>query len=98
VLAQGDSVYHILNQPITVVLPMDLQLVTIGLAWSKAFVGWSLSDVQDFRSRLLTVYDSNKELRGMVSEVVAVESFYELVGKLRPVTQRIIELCRVNKA
>lgn len=86
-LATGEKVLHFFNQPLGVVVPINVQLVGWGLLWMGAWDGTNIAG-------LVTAYTSDPAFRTEVNNlIVNSDSVETLVANLRPVSEKFLKLC-----
>jgi len=86
-LATGDKILHFFNQPMGIVVPINVQLIAWGLLWMGAWDGTNISG-------LVKTYEDNSAIRTEMNNlIVNSDSVDTLVANLRPVQERFIKLC-----
>lgn len=91
ILATGEKILQFFNQPMGVVVPINVQLVGWGLLWMGAWDGTQISG-------LVEAYNHDASVRTRINNlIINSESAEVLIDSLRPMQDDLLKLCIPKK-
>lgn len=96
ILERGRLFYTFFDQHFTNLVPINLQILFVGLIWQNAFAGYTLVELDQTRTRALLLYFRSDEFAHLVNDTVVVASFDELITKVSAIKERVLKLCQAS--
>lgn len=83
-LSTGESIYNFFNQSSDEIVPVNVQLVLLAMLWGGTWHDTGASKMREQIVRVVTVYDSDKETKDYLDNLIAAaDSFNELLAAAR---------------
>ncbi len=96
ILSTGELAYNFFEQHYNTVLPINVQIVLFGILWLKFFPEASISEIRDYRERLISLYEMDEGKKYIDAFVVDVNSFNELLSKITQKKEELIKICLIK--
>ena len=94
-LNYGEYLYSFFNQPPDVRLPTNVQLVFFSMIWLKFFSGDPVT-IHYYRDNLLRQYRDQTDVRELVDQITATQSFDQLLKHTEAAKSKLMELCQAT--
>ena len=95
VLKTGELLYAMFNQPYTMVIPLEVQLILFTLLWLKFFDEVTANDLARYRTALLSAYQTPATQK-LFAEIVHVKTLNELLANVSRQKDELLRLCKVQ--
>jgi F-type H+-transporting ATPase subunit alpha len=96
-LKRGEKLYELFDQHYNMAIPVNIQLVLVGMVWSGYFNELPKTEMEQMKKALSTLY-AKEEVRTVIDELVAVDTLEELSKKVASSAEAIAKLCKTNVA
>lgn len=96
ILSTGELAYNFFEQHYNTVLPINVQIVLFGILWLKFFPEASISEIRDYRERLISLYEMDEGKKYIDAFVADVNSFNELLSKITQKKEELIKICLIK--
>ena len=96
ILSTGELAYNFFEQHYNTVLPINIQIVLFGILWLKFFPEASISEIRDYRERLISLYEMDEGKKYIDAFVADVNSFNELLSKITQKKEELIKICLIK--
>jgi F-type H+-transporting ATPase subunit alpha len=82
-LNMGEKIEGFLNQGTETLIPLNVNILIVGLFWAKYFKSMGVDEVKQVTNRLINFYSQNENVRKQVDEIVdSCGEFQQFVNKL----------------
>lgn len=95
VLRTGEMIYKFFEQPFTVVVPIEVQLILFGALWLTILDDSSTDKIAEYRTNLVNAY-YNRDVQQMFSELLNVDTFNDLLSNISGKREEIKVLCTTS--
>lgn len=92
-LKRGEKLYDLFNQHYDMVIPVDVQLVLLGLAWIGAFDENSSDDIDHYK-KCMVEKSKDPKIAAMLKNLTSVDKFEQLTENVTKVKDELLNLCK----
>lgn len=96
IIQRGDQLYSVFNQSASVVVPLEVQMVLLGMVWNEVFIQTEIADIPACRDRLVAAYGKEEKVQHLIDEVVSVKSWEELLGRVQKRKNQLLLYCQAG--
>lgn len=96
-LKRGEKLYEFFDQHFDLAIPVDVQIVLLGLVWTGFFDDSDRSVMDSFKHKLSEQYEK-QTVQKFISELASAESFQRLVEAVTSKKDDIVKLCKTDKS
>ncbi len=82
-LSTGAKIIQFFNQYTSDVIPLNLQVVLFCMLWANLWGVAGLATIKQDMEKIIEVYNSNRQIRDKIDSLVKIDSFNELLGKIK---------------
>lgn len=97
VLNRGEKLVDFFDQPITLIVPLPVQLTLIGMIWNDLFTAEVGARIHAYRQHLVDAYKTDPTAKQVFDSVSTTRNFKELAAKVAENKDYLIELCKMLK-
>jgi F-type H+/Na+-transporting ATPase subunit alpha len=87
----GDVLYKLFEQPASMVIPLDVQIILFGMAWTRVFDD-HMEHIPSYRQRLIDAYE-DADYKAFMQEVVNTVEFEDLISNIEANNESILQIC-----
>lgn len=95
ILDTGDRIYDFFNQPYSLIIPEEVQIVIFSLLWLR-FIE-DTKTMLEFRENLTAVYNKDENVKKFLLQIIVADNFNQLLGNIAKNKDKIIGICKKNK-
>lgn len=77
----GESIIKLFNQPSGLTVPIEVQLLMIGLLWNE-FLETSATKLSKYRETLIKNFHKNAQLKSQITDILNCDSFERFIDKV----------------
>ncbi len=92
-LDKGQKLYAFFNQPVNLVMPIQLQILCLAMIWLDMFYNISDKKIESVRERLYKTYWEKEEFKSYIDRLTNMVSFNDLKTAIQNEQVKIAEIC-----
>lgn len=96
-LKRGEKLYEFFDQHFDLAIPVDVQIVLVGLVWIGFFDEFNRSEFDHCKQHMSEQYE-NETHKKLISELASSESFQRLIDSVTSKKDEIAAICKTDKS
>jgi F-type H+-transporting ATPase subunit alpha len=96
-IRKGNQILKLLDQHYTVLIPIEVQIVILGLVWHGFMLEYSDEDLLSFRNALVSYYNNNELIHESFGQIMDVSSFDEYILGITKIKEQLLNLWRQSQ-